>query len=225
MSQTEDIGTQTEEATGAHADEIASLNTEQLEALIEEQDDDNAKAALQAVLDERRRIESQIAETKAAPKAKKEKAPAKSRKGSRAPKGRQVKAAESFNSNQENLDRLKRVLEGDDTVDPPVPAVIQKDADGNITGYQMTPYLVQLGISGYYDERRNEGGSAKAADPTPIIPPAADAGEGDAAVENEVAPAAAVAAGPADVVDGEDELVEPKASAGPPYNPHVDDND
>jgi hypothetical protein len=214
MSQTEDIGTGTEEATGAHADELANLSTEQLEALIEEQSDENAKTALQALLEERRRLESQLAETKTG-KAKKEKAPAKSRKGSRAPKGRQVKAAESFNANQENLDRLKRVLEGDPNADPPVPPVIQ--ADGT---YKMTPHLVQLGISGYYDERRNEGGSATKAADSPIIPPAADAAGEGAAPESE-----SESVTDSHVVEGEDELVEPKASAGPPYNPHHDDND
>jgi hypothetical protein len=231
MSSTETTSTESgAEATGVDASDLGALNTEQLEQLIKDHEDDpNTQAALQAVIDERKKLEEKIKETSG--KAKAPKGPAKSRKGTRAPKGRQVVAAQSFNADPANLERLKKVLDGDPDHDPPIPPVIQ--ADGS---YQMTAWLIQLGISGYYDERRNEGEKPKAAAAAdPIIPGDASASAPAVAAAGEVAattdegPDAPVVEAPAtaDVAtgtEGEDELP-PQATTPFPANPYQPDED
>lgn len=243
MSSTETTESETsEEVTGASADDLASLNTDQLDALLEQhKDDPNTVAALQAVIDERKKIEAQIKAQGTKSKAPKE--PAKSRKGSRNPKGRQVTAAKSFNADPANLERLKRVLEGDPNHDPPIPPVINKDADGKVT-YVMTEWFIQLGISGYYDERRNEGTKpkAKAAGATPIIPApeataSAPAGEApseapsdtvppviDMAGSDEATPAVESVSAAEGTDQGEDQLP-PQAKTPFPANPYQPDED
>lgn len=238
------MSSQTEEnvQTSANVDELAKLGIEQLEALRDDHakaGNDSAADALQKLIDERKRLEDKLAEQEAKQKAKAK--PPKPRKGSRAPKGRQIKAAASFNQDPENLARLKRILEGDPNHDPPIEPVIQ--ADGS---FLMTPWLVQLGISGYYDERRREDKADKKEEPAPIIPPAADAtGESGSdqseapvaeapVVETPEAPApeveapAAPAAEEAEMSTSEvnEEVEQVEASAPPmPINPYGTDGD
>lgn len=230
MSSTETTGTETDqEVTGASAEELANLNPEQLEELLKQhKDDPNTVNALEAVIAERKKIEEQIKAVSG--KTKAAKAPKVSRKGSRAPKGRAIPATKSFNADPANLERLKRVLEGDPNAEGgAIPPVIQ--ADGS---YQMTANLIQLCISGYYDERRNEGGSPKAK-AAPIIPPAAEATAsapaGEAAPSDTTPPVidmagaeAAESAAEGTGTEGEDQLP-PQAKTPFPANPYQPDED
>jgi hypothetical protein len=156
--------TETEQATATDSGEasaqdlanhVAGLSVEQLKQLADEQTDENAKAALQAVIDQREKVEGQLADAKAKEK------PKTSRKGTRDPKGRQIAAAKAFNDSAENLARLASVL------------AEAKQDDGT---YVMTPKLIQLGISAYYEERRREekttGTKTKKGKDAPIIPAA-----------------------------------------------------
>lgn len=189
------MSSQTEEnlETTTDVDQLAKLGIPALEQLRDDHlklSNTDAADALQTLIDERKRVEEQLENNAAAKKPKK--VATRSRKGSRAPKGRQVTAAETFNRDPENLARLKRILEGDPNHDPPIEPVIQTDGS-----YLMTAWLVQLGISGYYDERRREdkAGETKAT-PDPIIPASS---EDDAeAPETEVPVAEAI-----DAVSGE----------------------
>lgn len=219
MSQTETTGSESTGAIATAAEDLGNASLDQLKQLVEDHKDDPAtQQALQGLIDERMKLEAQLKESSTPAKAAK--APAKSRKGSRAPKGRAIPATESFNSDPENLARLKRVLEGDPTADDPIPAVIQSDGS-----YRMTANLIQLCISGYYDERRNEGGSTAKPKKTtePIIPdPAATAAGTEDAVDGG-APDATLSE--VDDAGGEEDLLgEPQAQAGPPYNPYSEDD-
>lgn len=234
----------TDNEVQAQANELAELSIDQLKELHKQYSDQgNATAAnaIQGVVDEREKLNAQAGKVK----AKKEKAAPKSRKGNRAPKGRQVEAAKSFNSDPDQKARLKLILEGDPNHDPPIEPVIQPDGS-----YEMTAWLIQLGISGYYDERRREGGGAEAAAKpatAPIIPDATPpvaapaeptgevaAGTSDAAAEALITDAPATSVANAEVAEAdmvEDPLpagaAEPQTAPGFPQNPYgseVDDN-
>lgn len=146
------------------ASHVAGLSIDQLKQLAEEQTDENAKNALQAVIQQREAVEAKLAEAEA------KKPKAKSRKGTRAPQGRQINAAANFNKVPDNVTRLNAVLEA------------AKQSDGT---YLMTPEMIQLGISAYYEERRRENkGDTKAKKKDkdkPIIPATGEATEPAAA--------------------------------------------
>lgn len=221
MSQTETTGSESTGAIATAAEDLGNASLDQLKQLVEDHKDDPAtQQALQGLIDERMKLEAQLKES-STPAAKAAKGPAKSRKGGRAPKGRAIPATESFNADPENLARLKRVLDGDPTAEDPIPAVIQPDGS-----YRMTANLIQLCISGYYDERRNEGGSTAKPKKTaePIIPPdpAATAVGTENGVDGEGAPD--VPLSEVDDAGGEEDPLEPQAQAGPPYNPYSEDD-
>lgn len=218
----------TDTTVQTQASELAELGPEQLKELHQQYSDmgnETAANAIQAVIDEREKLNAAAGQAK----SKKEKAPPKSRKGNRAPKGRQVEAAKSFNADPDQVARLKLILEGDPNHDPPIEPVIQPDGT-----YQMTEWLIQLGISGYYDERRREGGPTAAAKPAsaPIIPdatppaPAAEAANETTEATITDAPATASGANLAEDLLPAD-AAEPQTVAGFPQNPYgseVDDN-
>jgi len=219
------MSSQTEDVVGQDADAatLRDLGMEQLQELLEEHEkagNDAAVTALKKLIDEREKLHTKIEADK------NDKATKKSRRGTRVPKGRQVDASASFNADPENLARLKVILEGDPNHDPPIPPVIQ--ADGS---YLMSPWMVQLGISCYYAERRVEKGEAKA-EAAPIIP------ESDAQASAEEPPAPAeVEAATSEIEsisdsaqtteDNENALVEeePQAQFPIPTNPFSDEGD
>jgi hypothetical protein len=213
--------TETEENVQTQADQLKALSPEQLKELHQQYSDagnETAANAIQAVIDEREKLDAKAEKAK----AKGEKKAAKSRKGNRAPKGRQVEAAKSFNNDPDQLARLKVILEGDPNHDPPIQPVIKGDGT-----YQMTEWLIQLGISGYYDERRREGVQgepAKGAE-APIIPDvtAETVESSEAPTEAEAPEAAAAPAVEEDPLPADD--LEPQASAGFPQNPYGAEGD
>lgn len=216
----------TEEATQPQAIELAALSIDQLKQLKTEQTDETAAALLQDVIDEREKLESLTAAGKTE-KATKAKGPRPSRKGTRAPRGRQVTAAATFNADQANLDRLQGIMEYAD--DP----VVVKDDQGNITGYRMTPRLIQAAISAYYDERRRETSDSPKAEKgsDPIIPAATPAATTDPSATSETnveepvsEPVAEALVEEATEALPDDEVDDaPQATAGPPFNPYGPD--
>jgi len=196
---------------------VAGLSVEQLKQLADEQTDENAKAALQAVIDQREKVEGQLADAKAKEK------PKASRKGTRDPKGRQIAAAKAFNDSAENLARLASVL------------AEAKQDDGT---YVMTPKLIQLGISAYYEERRREekttGTKAKKGKDAPIIPAAPEGSapadppvvEGAAPAPDAPAEAAPVAEAPSGGSENSGDATEaPAEPAAEEHNPYAGDAD
>lgn len=117
---------------------LENLSDEQLDELIEEQDDEDGKAALRALKEKRSEMEERLAKgARRAPRTS----------GPRKPTERHTKASEHFNSVPEKLVRLKEVL--------------AKSVDENGEPI-MTPELIRVGIGAYYDQRKRDVEAKKA---------------------------------------------------------------
>lgn len=125
---------------------LEGLSVAQIEDLIEDQDTDEGKEALRALLDQRQKLDERLQK---APKRGK-------RSGSgRAPTDRHLAAVEHFNQDADKLARLKKAL--DEAVDENGEPILSVE-------------LIRIGIGAYYDQRKRDDEAKKAGVTTPVVP-------------------------------------------------------